>query len=80
MYIDIDISENVIMHLWHNINSVHITPAAQISMFETQFDIGLNDQNYNVKINGTGNQPRTVKFLIIDLTFKLLVDPKLLYI
>ena len=56
------------MDLWHNINSVHITPAAQISMFETQFDIGLNDQNYNVKINGTGNQSRTVKFLIIDLT------------
>lgn len=56
------------MDLWHNINSVHITPAVQISMFETQFDIGLNDQNYNVKINGTGNQPRTVKFLIIDLT------------
>ena len=51
------------MDLWHNINSVHITP-----MFETQFDIGLNDQNYNVKINGTGNQSRTVKFLIIDLT------------
>ena len=68
------------MDLWHNINSVHITPAVQISMFETQFDIGLNDQNYNIKINGTGNQTRTVKFLIIDLTFKLLVDPKLLYI
>ena len=48
----------------YNINSIHITPAGQISVFETRFDI---DQSCNVKTNGNCNQPRTVKFLIMGL-------------
>lgn len=49
----------------YNVNSLCIASANPNSILETQFNIGLCDQNCNITINGPCNQPRNFDLLKI---------------
>lgn len=57
----------------YNINSLRILNLL-IPIFETRFNIGLHDQNYNVKINGPYNQPRIFILLNINKTLLKIIS------